>query len=90
MKHIMLLFLSDIKTKRENPKKSDSPIVISTAKYDNVGEPNTTEATNESAVRNLMLRPWPREDGAAAPIGRPARLFLVASKKVREDKLQTE
>ena len=90
MKHIMLLFLSDIKTKRENPKKSDSPIVISTAKYDNVGEPNTTEATNESAVRNLMLRPWPREDGAAAPIGRPARLFLVASKKVREETFQTK
>ncbi len=108
MKHIMLLFLSDIKTKRENqnivisflralltkviknPKKSDSPIVISTAKYDNVGEPNTTEATNESAVRNLMLRPWPREDGAAAPIGHPARLFLVASKKVREETFQTK
>ena len=90
MKHIMLLFLSDIKTKRENPKKSDSPIVISTAEYDNVGEPNTTEATNESAVRNLMLRPWPREDGAAAPIGRPACLFLVASKKVREETLQTK
>ncbi len=89
MKHIMLLFLSDIKTKRENPKKSDSPIVISTAKYDNVGEPNTTEATNESAVRNLMLRPWPREDGAAAPIGRPARLFLVASEKVQKEPLPT-
>ena len=45
-KHIMLLFLSDVKTKTDNGKR-----VISSTEYEGVGRSDTT---NESAVRYLL------------------------------------
>ena len=45
-KHIMLLFLSDVKTKTDNGKR-----VISSTEYKGVGRSDTT---NESAVRYLL------------------------------------
>lgn len=77
-KHIMLMFLSDIKTIFDKDTKTVS---ISKGKYDDLHDGfGLTESTNESAIRYLLQEGW---NGAA--IDTIERVFLFASDKVREE-----
>jgi hypothetical protein len=69
-KHILLLFLSDVKT-----SFNDGIVNISKTKYTNIGGDGQTETTNESAVRYL----WEKEHIQLD------RLFVFASNLVRQD-----
>jgi hypothetical protein len=75
MKHIMLMFLSDIKTY----KTRDGQIKISEAQYNDLDDGfGKTESTNESAIRYLLQEGWNGE-----PVDHLDRLFVFASEKVR-------
>lgn len=75
-KHIMLMFLSDIKTIFD---KDTQTVSISKADYidlhDGFGK---TESTNESAIRYLLQEGWQNQQITAID-----RLFVFASKVVR-------
>ena len=75
-KHMMLLFLSDVKT---NQKTGE----VARAWYRNIPpradeERPETQTTNESAVRYLLGQRWQGE-----PIQKLDQIFLIASKMVR-------
>ena len=70
-RNILLLFLSDVKT-----KKVGDEFVISEAHYKNIDGENT-RTTNESAVRYLLQRKFNGDPSALDTI------FIAASKKVR-------
>ena len=75
-KHIMLMFLSDVKTEFD---KDTNRRRISAAEYKQLGEQDPmTMTTNESAIRCLLKNGY---DGQ--PIEQIDRLFLFASQKVR-------
>ena len=68
-KNIMLIFMSDVKTKLR-----DGKVAVSEATYTNVdGEKTLT--TNESAVRYVLQKVTPTLD----------KIFIIASKMVREN-----
>ena len=70
-KHIMLLFLSDVKV---NQKTGE----INSVEYEVAGE---AETTNESAVRYLLATGY---QGKAIKI---SQMFLFVSKKVRSEEI---
>ena len=72
-KNILLLFMSNVKTKRVADK-----FVISEAHYENIDGENT-RTTNESAVRYLLQKKF---DGNSSALD---MIFIVASKKVHEN-----
>ena len=74
-KHIMLMFLSDVKARQE-----DSKVVVSTATYPIGGRDVVTKTTNESAIRYLLADTW-----QGKPIDRIDRIFMFASHKVRKE-----
>ena len=82
MQHIMLLFLSTTRTVPKNKKDTHSPRTWWIANYDGIGK---TKTTNESAVRYLMQQEYGNE-----LIGKPDRLFIIASDKVRNETFQVE
>lgn len=73
--HIMLLFLSDVKTKILD--KNSGRRGLSPAYYKKIG---ATFTTNESAVRYLLQDTWQGE-----PIKHLDHMFLFVSKKVRDE-----
>lgn len=81
-KHMMLLFLSDVKTDRETGEVARTlyrnlPPIPGEGRL--AEEQAETRTTNESSVRYLLGLSWEGE-----PIQQMEKLFLVASKMVRE------
>ena len=87
IKHILLAFLSDIKL----AKAKDGKVIVSKATYPDLHDQwGQTESTNESAIRYLLQRGWVQEHKhMVQPIGRIDKLFVFASKKVREEDMKT-
>jgi hypothetical protein len=76
VKHILLLFLSDIKTYLH-----EGNVVISKSPYDNLHDSHgDTESTNESAIRYLLQEGWNNE-----PIEKFDRMFVIVSQKVQTE-----
>lgn len=73
----MLTFLSDVKTVAVNRNEPKGPRKISVVPYNWLGEMKTT---NESAIKYLL-----QSDFAGEPIQHIAKIFVFASKKVRQE-----
>ncbi len=88
IKHIMVLFLSDIKTVLQS-----GSVQISKAIYDEFADtPLGTETyfTNESALRYVQQHGWTGGNKRHEPIPTLDRLFVIASKKVREEDVRQQ
>ena len=79
VRHILLLFLSDVKTRVEN-----GHAVVSAAQYRIAGQSVETRTTNGSAIRYLLADTWRGQRIAALD-----RIFVFASAKVRTEYIRT-